>query len=79
MNLLFWIVGRICEDARIKAMLNAITAHDNYAMFICLKEFIVQNDIDLFMKQFPSAICKECTSRALPTSVLGGEMFKLIW
>jgi hypothetical protein len=47
-------------------------------MLIRVNEFVIQNDVYLFMEQLPAAMRKEWLFGAFPTRVLGGKMFKLI-
>jgi hypothetical protein len=78
-HLLFWIICRVCEYARVNPTTDAITAFDDNSMPICLKELIIQNNQPLSMKHLSMTMSHKNTVRSLPTYMFHCESFKAVW
>ena len=76
---LFWIIGRISEDPRVKAMLNSITTAYHDSMFAGFYKFVIEQNSPLRMKEFPVAMCHEVSTGTFTTEVLRGKILETIW
>jgi len=54
--LLFRIIGRISENTRIYSPCNAISESDDDAMFICMHELIIKQELPDGMHQLSPAV-----------------------
>lgn len=53
-------------------------ALDHDAVLPSLDEFVVEEDLELFMEEFPAAVGKECLIWTLTTYVFSHEILKFI-
>lgn len=68
-DLLFWIVRRICEDPRVKATLDSITAADHNSVLACFYKFVIKQNIPLRMEEFPMAVRHKVSAGAFATEL----------
>ena len=65
-NILFRIIGGVCEDARIEAALDAVCTSYSDAFLVGCNELVVNEDVPLPVKVGPMHERHECVFRLTP-------------
>ena len=78
-NLLFRIVSGINENPGVKPLFLAITADNNYPMFIGLEKLIIQNGTPLSMEKLRVAKGMLGLVNANLPGLIQKEVLKIIW
>lgn len=78
-DILFRVIGRISEDARIKASSYSVEAHDDDPMYVRLDKFVIQENTPLLMKELPPTMGEKGFVRTLAANVFSGEILEFVW
>lgn len=75
-NILLWVIGRICQDSRIKSAHNPVAAFDNYAMRVGFQKFVVEKYTPLGMHYLTTTVSIKCFTPSFFTCVFGDKVFE---
>jgi hypothetical protein len=79
LDLLLWVVSRVCEYARVEATFDVIKAVDYDSMLVCLEKIIIKDNSPLSVIQLSVAMCHENAVWSFPTNKFLREGFECVW
>jgi len=66
------------ENSRVKTPAYLIITENDYPMLISFNEVVIEEDLELLVKELPIAVCEESITRGFVTGMLGSEVLEFI-
>lgn len=76
--LLLLIVGRICEESRVKSPNNRVRTIDNYTVQVRFNEFIIYEDFPLSVNQLSATVCHQCVAWTFSIHIIYDKILERI-